>query len=125
VNECLDMNIYKKLLIVLTVFLSIGANAFNWANAYVEIGNSVDGWKKKQVITLANNDKTEIDLKVIGWKNCEIYREQNSTGANCQITKEKSLSFFCNSLMGNEEIEMILHGNGNAVNIKLICIQSK
>jgi len=119
------MNIYKKLLIVLTVFLPIGANAFNWANAYVEIGNSVDGWKKKQVITLANNDKTEIDLKVIGWKNCEIYREQNSTGANCQITKEKSLSFFCNSLMGNEEIEMILHGNGNAVNIKLICIQSK
>ena len=119
------MNIYKKLLIVLTAFLPIGANAFNWANAYVEIGNSVDGWKKKQVITLANNDKTEIDLKVIGWKNCEVSHAENSTFTICYMADKKSLSFNCNSLTRNEEIEMMLHGNGNAVNIKLICIQSK
>jgi hypothetical protein len=119
------MNTYKKLLIVLTASVSVSASAFNWANAYVEIGNSVDGWKKKQVITLANDDNAEIDLKVIGWKKCDFSHSENSTIAHCSITKEKALSFNCNSLMRNEEIEMMLHGNGNAVNIKLICIQSK
>ena len=66
------MNTYKKLFIVLTASVSVSASAFNWANAYVEIGNSVDGWKKKQVFTLANEDRAGIDLKVIGWEKCDF-----------------------------------------------------
>lgn len=119
------MNAYKQILLAIGYAISINAHAFNWANGYVEIGNSVDGWKKKQVITLANDDKTEIDLKVIGWKKCFINHVENSVSASCYSDKDKSISITCNSLIKKEEIEIMLHGNGNAVNLKLICIQSK
>lgn len=119
------MKACKKLLLATGCAISINAHAFTWANAFVEVENSVDGWKKKQVITLANMDKTEIDLKVIGWKYCSVFHSQNSVLAECRVENSNAISFTCNSLEKNEEIEMMLHGKGNAVNIKLICKQSK
>jgi hypothetical protein len=119
------MKINKQVWMAIACSISLNAYAFNWVNAYVEVGNSVDGWKKKQVITLANNDKTEIDLKVIGWKKCTVSQFEHLVGADCSADNTKSINISCSSLIKNEEIELMLHGNGNAVNLKLLCVRPK